>query len=251
MRDGRIARQAGVAAAQCLGHSAMAHREALDMQLVEHGVGQRNVRAAVALPVVQVCDNACLQGVGCVVAGVHARWVAPVGSEVFFTPGKAADDLARTGVEQQLVRVEAMALRGLPRAMRTQPVDQPRPGAGEVAMPDVVAARRQREPAQFMRASVVEQAQLDALRVRREDGDVDALAIPVRAEWPRMTGADGGGHRGGGHQGFGVMPQMRVAYSRIVRSDENAPMPATLAIARAAHCAGWRYSASTRACVST
>ena len=43
----------------------------------------------------------------------------------------------------------------------------------------------------------------------------------------------------------GSICQIWRAYSPIVRSDENAPIPATLAMARSHHWALWRYSAST------
>ena len=48
----------------------------------------------------------------------------------------------------------------------------------------------------------------------------------------------------------GATRQISDAYWRIVRSDENGPMPATLAIARAHHCLVSWYSASTRACAA-
>lgn len=49
----------------------------------------------------------------------------------------------------------------------------------------------------------------------------------------------------------GSMFHICRAYSRIVRSDEKLPMPATLAMAHAAQALLWRYSASTRSCVCT
>jgi hypothetical protein len=45
--------------------------------------------------------------------------------------------------------------------------------------------------------------------------------------------------RGDGFHGLGVRPQTSRAYSRIVRSDEKKPMPATFAIAFFAQAAGW------------
>ena len=49
----------------------------------------------------------------------------------------------------------------------------------------------------------------------------------------------------------GFTCQTSSAYLRMVRSDENAPMPATLKIACRAHCSASRYSASTRICAAT
>ena len=109
-----------------------------------------------------------------------------------------AYDLARTGVEQQLVRVEAVALLRRVGAMGPQAVDQPRPGAGQKAMPQAVVRAMQRIAAQFTHAVGIEQAQLQHGRVLREDAEVDAAMAGQRAHglglaWQQLLG-QGQGH---------------------------------------------------------
>ena len=129
-------------------------------------------------------------------------FVAGVGTGVRTSPIEAArrcHDLARPGVEQQLVRVEAQAALRPPGAVGAQPVDQPRRRARQVAVPDVVRARGQGQAAQLAVAGFVEDAELDALRMRREHGDVEAVAVPVHPERPGVAGLQFSGHvRGSG-----------------------------------------------------
>jgi len=48
---------------------------------------------------------------------------------------------------------------------------------------------------QFAPPAFIEQAQLDFLGVRREEREVDALAVPGRAERRRLAEIDAGGAR--------------------------------------------------------
>ena len=74
-----------------------------------------------------------------------------------------------------------MALLGLVRTVHAIAVDEPRRGAFEVAVPDLVGVLGQRDALELALAGGVEQAQLDAGRVRREQREVDAVAVPSRA----------------------------------------------------------------------
>ncbi len=62
------------------------------------------------------------------------------------------------------------------------------------------------------------------------------LAAPA---WPASTVP---------RQSTGLMRQMRSAYSRMLRSLENVPMPSALSTAFRLHSSGCRYSASTSSC---
>jgi hypothetical protein len=53
----RRLRQATVGAAQLMGHLSVAHRVALDVQLVDHRVDQRGVRPPLAAPVKSVATD--------------------------------------------------------------------------------------------------------------------------------------------------------------------------------------------------
>ena len=122
--DGRVRGQAGVGAALGFGHAGVQLAEAAHVHFVEHAVRPGCGRRGIALPVEAVVHHARLQRQGAVVARIHAQRVVAGLAAVPVAPLEAADDLARTGVEQQLVRVEAMPVLRLPRAVRAQAVDQ-------------------------------------------------------------------------------------------------------------------------------
>jgi len=157
MSDGGGMRESGVGAAQRGRDVRMALREPFDVQLVEHEVLAGTRRPTMADPA------------GLLVHHTRER-------------RRGRHDLPRPGIEQHLARIEAVAERGLPRTVRTEPVDQPRHGAREMAMPDIAAATGQIDALQLALPRVVEDAELDALRVRREHGEVDAGAVPTRTE---------------------------------------------------------------------
>ena len=186
--DGRVAAQPGVGAAHFGRHAGHALGEALHVQLVEQALGQRRQQATVASPVEGVGDHAGLQRPARVVAHVHVLRVFAVGGEVRVAPVETADDLPRPGIQQHLVRVEAVAAVRPPGAICAKAVDQPGPGTGQVAVPDVVGLHRQRHAQCFDGAAVVEHAQLDRRRVGREDREVDALAVERGAHRPRLAG---------------------------------------------------------------
>ncbi len=87
---------------------------------------------------------------------------------------------ARGRIERQLVGVETLPVRRVERAVDPVTVTLPRPAARQIAMPDIAAARRQRQ-AHFALLAV-EQAQLHPLGVRRVQGKVDAFAVVMGAQ---------------------------------------------------------------------
>jgi hypothetical protein len=118
----------------------MAHREALDVGLVDDGVAERDPREPVALPVEGlVGDDGARDGVDVVlVVGLEVVVVAAAGRRVGQDVGPLPADLAldRLGVriDEQLGRVEAVPLLG-----RVRSVD---PVAVALADPDAPAGRR-------------------------------------------------------------------------------------------------------------
>ena len=185
--EGSVGAQSRVAAAHRFGHAGVQLGESLDMQFVEHGVGQWRVQRPVVTPIEMVVDDTCLQRMPGVVVHVQQRRVPRIDAGLVAAPFEATDDLARIRVEQQLVGVEAVTLVGLPRPAHPQPVHQPRRCVGQVAVPDIVAVARQRRARQLAFAGRVEQAQLDAQRVRRKDREVDAAAVEMRAQRPGLA----------------------------------------------------------------
>ncbi|MNT14047.1 hypothetical protein D3C72_1490370 [compost metagenome] len=73
-------------------------------------------------------------------------------------PVHLAVQLAGVGVQQQLVRIEAVPILGIVGTVGAVAVHQAGLGVRQVAMPDLVGAFRQIEAAQFLAALGVEQA---------------------------------------------------------------------------------------------
>ena len=223
MRQDRRVGKAGIGAAHRFGNAGMQAGEALDMQFVQHGLGRRALGRCIVDPVGVVIDHPGLQRMGRVVARIGPRRFVRIGAQVIVAPLEAADDFARPRVEQQLVRIEAMAMVGPPWTLCPQSVDQSRSGPGQVAVPDVAGVAGQRDPLQFMFAPRVEQAQFDALRVRREHGEVDAPAIPVGAQRPRPPLVQAG-HRLRGGADHGIHSKNTVASGgRLIATDQRRP----------------------------
>ena len=172
-------RQTRIAAAQQRRHIRMTLRETLHMQLVEDEVFARMRRPTVLTPIVVVVH--------------HPR----TGRLMPFT---AADDLPRPRIEQQARTIEPLPDRRLPAAVRIQSVEETGRRAGQIAMPDIAVAARQWPPLQLASCLFVEDTDFDLLCVRREHGEVDPRAVPVRAERlrtssPQLRGPVGHGCR--------------------------------------------------------
>ena len=103
----------------------------------------------------------------------------------------AAHHILRPRVEQQLCRVEAVALVGCPRSMRAQAVHQSGARTHQQAVPDAFAAGGQRETLYLDRAGGVEQAYIDTCGVGRPHGKIHptslALADTVRPQRPGLA----------------------------------------------------------------
>ena len=68
-------------------------------------------------------------------------------------------------VQQELVRIETLALRRIPGAVHAPAVDQPGRCAGEQGLPDTVHRRRHGQALRFGLTGGVKQAQLHCLRM--------------------------------------------------------------------------------------
>ena len=95
-------------------------------------------------------------------------------------PAKLSDQLARVGIEQQLVRIETVPVLRLIRTVCAKAVG----GAGmrvrQITVPYLIRALGQREAPDFLAAGRIEQAQLDLLGIGGKHGEVDAEAVPAR-----------------------------------------------------------------------
>ncbi len=252
VRDGRRVGQRGIAAPQLRRHLGQVLAEILDMGLVEHDIG-----AGVARRVERARrdrgrrGHAGLERVQRVVAAVHvavAFGVADDMAEMLGPPAEMPDDLARPGVEQQLVRVVAVAALGLPRPVRAQAVDQPGAEAGQEAVVDAVVRAMQRVAAQLAHALGIEDAQLDALGMVGPDRDVDPAVAHQCAQRLAAAGQQAVGQRGSAHVRPGRGTAWPAAAGRAPASASgHAPAPRARP-APARRCRRWRRRSAASRC---
>ncbi len=85
--------------------------------------------------------------------------------------------LLRVGIEQQLVRIEAVPLLGRVGPVDAKAVELAGPEASDVAVIDLVGVFGQLDPHRLADAVAVEEADLDGLGILREDCEIDAIAV--------------------------------------------------------------------------
>ena len=159
--------------------------EPAQMRLVDHGIGPRDVRRPVVSPVEALVGHDAFHHPGCAVAAIkreiRARRVHTM-AEQRVRPFQLAGDTARVGIEQQLVRIEAIAALWLIRAVGAEAIEQPDLRVRQVTVPHLVGEFGQRISCDLPLALWIEQAEIDALRVRGEDREVRAEPVPGGAE---------------------------------------------------------------------
>jgi hypothetical protein len=94
-------------------------------------------------------------------------------------------------IEEELVRIEAQPVIGLIRAVHAKAVDRAGADLGHVPVPDLVAVFGKLDALLLGLAGLVEQAQLDLRRLRREQREIDPLAVPGRTAGERQAFLDG------------------------------------------------------------
>jgi len=181
----RRRREPGIGAAKLRRHIGVKLGEALDVQLVDHRILPRRARWCVVVPGESGIDDPALRHSRRAVARVERKILALVPdavAEVRIAPPHLADDLARVRVEQQLVRVEAVALLGCIRTVHSVAVQHAGPRLRQVAVPHEVGALGHVDALDFAPTLRVEDAELHALGVLGVEREVDAFAVPGRAE---------------------------------------------------------------------
>src|SRR5215207_3819011 len=102
-------------------------------------------------------------------------------TEVRIAPSQLPLDVLGVRLDQQLVGIESMALRGIVRTMHAISIEPAGAGFWQVAVPGLVRAFAQLDALQLTPAVRIEQTQLDSGGVRGEHGKIHAFAIPGRA----------------------------------------------------------------------
>src|SRR5262245_33574130 len=105
--DGRGVRHTGVGAAYLLRNTRVAHRETLDVRLVDHGPVPWRVQPPIVAPVEVPRDDHALERV---LAAVATR---PMGDQARMPHGFAGE-LLGVRIDEQLVRIAAQATPGIP-----------------------------------------------------------------------------------------------------------------------------------------
>ena len=115
--DARLMREPRVGAAQILGNGRIANAESLDVNLVNHRVGQRDIQLGIAAPVEFSVDDDTFRNPGRTVLRVHLQVVSRghiVGKDRLL-PVHLAGDRLGIWIDQQLVEIEPVTLFRVPR----------------------------------------------------------------------------------------------------------------------------------------
>ena len=248
MRDHAGLGQPAVRAA-CRGrHIVALLRQPFDVRLVDDGVFPRRLRPRLVAPGMRHVDHHGLVHRAGIVAPVERQvllLVAGAVAEMRIGPGEMAAELLAVGIDQQLVRIEAVARFRRVGPVHAIAVELARRDVGEIDVPDVLGALRQRDALDFASAVAVEQAKLDLGGVGGEQGEVGAAAVPIRAQrigrasrnvpvrpqergrWQQGVGRQGEApdcHASERENGAGV-PDIAAAVNRRIRIEHLAPVP--------------------------
>ena len=186
------AAQAAEGAAQIRRHVLALLRQAFDVRLVDDGVFPGDAAGAARSPQVKASSTTTDFGMPRALSrrsnDRSARALPSAIAEMRIAPDQAAGEPLGIGIEQQLVRIEAVAVLRLVRPVHAVAVELARRDVGQIAVPDIVGALRQRDALELARALAVEQAELDLRRIGGEQREVGAAAVPGRAERMRRPG---------------------------------------------------------------
>ena len=135
-------------------------------------------------------------------------------------PGELAAEPLAVGIDQELVGIEAVSGFGIVGAVDAIAVELARLRVGQIAVPDVFGALRQRDAVDLVPPALVEQAKLDLLGGAGEQREVRAAAVPGRAERMRRARRDAPvrlqerDRRQQAVEGQGATPGFRVSQQR-------------------------------------
>ncbi len=190
--------EAAVGAAKVFPYVRVQGREALDVHLVDDRLVPRDARThvVVVLPVEALVDDDALghrrRVVDRVALEIRVVSVRDVRQRAPRVEVDRAGDRLRVRVEQELARVEPVALRRRPAAVDAVRVVLPRADARHVPVPVERGPLEQLDA--LLLPVVVEEAELDALCVLGEEREVRAVAVACRTERERIAGPERAAH---------------------------------------------------------
>src|SRR6476660_4967467 len=181
-----------------LRHAGMAHRIAAHMRLVDDRALPRRLRLAFLAPGESRVDHPAFRHVTRAVALVEGE--IGVGrtdgvAEQRLVPLEIADELAGIWIDQELVWIEAMAVRRIVRPRHAIAIDGARPRVRQIAVPYFIRVFGQRDPFDLGRAVDVEDAQFHLAGVRGKQREINADSIPSRAQREGLAFADAAADR--------------------------------------------------------
>ena len=164
--------------------------EAFDMHLVDDRVIPRHeLPAGLAAPVEAGIDHDAFGHEGRAVTLVEGSVVARLHlvAEHRGIPCQGAGLRPRIGIEQQLVRIEAMAVLGRVRPVHAIAIEAARPDPRQVTVKYLVGIFRQLDAVGFGPRRGIEQANLDLCRMGREHREIGPRTVPACAERMRKA----------------------------------------------------------------
>ena len=191
--DGRLRGHARVGAAQLLGHVGMALGEALDVQLVDQCFVPGCPRRMVVAPGEGAVDHRRQRregGAVALVAGQIGVGVTDLVTEQAIVPAQVAADGLGEGIENELVRIEAVTLLRLIGSVDPVAVELSGLDVGQVGVPDLIGLFAQADALRLRRRlGRIEQAQFHFGGVLGEEREVNSLPVPRCAQrkglpWP-------------------------------------------------------------------
>ena len=185
------AAEAGVGAAQLLGHVGAELGEAGDMDLVDRQFGEWIVRGFVAAPLERRVDDHRL-GHPRTAVEMADREILFFRAEFVGEQAVVPIDLTRDGlgvrIEEEFRAVETVAVGGIVGAVNAVTIELTRLEIGQENVPDLIGLFTQGDADGLVLGfHAVEEAEFDVRGVRAEEGEVHAVVHPRCAKGIRIT----------------------------------------------------------------
>src|SRR5580700_3281920 len=143
---------------------------------------------AIAIPRKGAFDDPTLRHLSSAVAAVEGEILPGAAEPVAehrIAPAKLARQRLRIRIEQQLVVIKSVTCGGIVWPVDAIAIKLIGPHVRQIAMPDLVGVFGQHDASLLVLARALEQAQFDLFGMRREQCEVDPLAVPRR---PKRVG---------------------------------------------------------------